>query len=221
MLRGFREGQQDALREVYRMHVEDVARHLRHGFSFSSRGRDHRFVGYGSAFELHDVLHETFLRAFEPRARDRYDGIRPYGPYLKAIARNIVLRGFRAREVSFPAIGDDVGEASMGHARFEADLGSPESLVARDEVRALVQAFLESLEPEERLLLRLRFVDGISQRDVAEKMGLGRQQVRGREERLRKRLVQYLQSRGETGLMPRGAMVPTWIVWMLLAEAWR
>ena len=221
VLRGFREGRQEALHEVYRMHAEEVARQLRYGFSFTSSGRAHRFVGYGSAFELHDVLHETFLRAFEPSARMRYDGIRPYGPYLKAIARNIVLRGFRAREVLFPSIGDETEGLDSAQLLDEPSRDSPEQLVAREEVRQLVQEFLETLAPEDRTLLRLRFMQGLSQRDAAEQMGLGRQRVRGREEKLRKQLVRFLARRGETGLLPSVAILPGWAVWALLMEAWR
>jgi RNA polymerase sigma factor (sigma-70 family) len=218
LLRGFREGRQAALREVYRLHADDVARQLRHGFSFTADGRTHRFVGYGSAFELHDVLHETFARAFDPGARARYDGIRPYGPYLKAIARNIVLRGFRAREVLFPSIDDDV-ESRGSVASTAANMASPEQLVAREQIRELVQAFLRSLAPDDRQLLRLRFIEGRSQRDVALELGLGRQQVRGREDKLRKQLVRYLQRRGEAGLV-HGALVPVWVLWALVVEVW-
>lgn len=221
MLRGFREGAPEALREVYRLHADEVARQLRHGFSFSSGGSVHRFVGYGSAFELHDVLHETFVRAFEPGARARYDGIRPYGPYLKAIARNVVLRAFRAREVLFPAIGEDGDGPAVIDVLAEPGAGSPEQQVARAEIRELVQTFLRELDPEEQMLLRMRFVEGKSQRDVATLMGLGRQQVRGREEKLRKRLVRYLQHRGEAGIVAGAAMVPLWMVGALVAEAWR
>ncbi|MGB1013782.1 MAG: RNA polymerase sigma factor, partial [Nannocystaceae bacterium] len=95
LLKGFRAGEHQALTTVYREHADDIARILRRGFAFNSAGKKLRFVGYHSGFELHDALHETFRRAFEPRARDGYDGIRPYGPYLRTIARNIVLQTFR------------------------------------------------------------------------------------------------------------------------------
>jgi len=51
-LRGFRDGEPAALRDVYRLHVGEVTGLLRHGFSFESAGRGHRFVGYDSAYEL-------------------------------------------------------------------------------------------------------------------------------------------------------------------------
>jgi RNA polymerase sigma-70 factor (ECF subfamily) len=210
-LRGVRCGGVEALTEVYRLHVHDVAGPLRHGFSFASRGRSHRFVGFSSAFELQDALHETFRRAFEPRARDGYDGIRPYGPYLKTIARNVVLRGFRAREVQFPEVDRD-GE--LGPIEIaDTESASPEDTVAGQQVRDVVAAYLATLESEDRRLLTLRFIDGKSQRDVADAVGLGRQQVRAREAKLRKGLLAYLRAQGEAGLVSAATAIAV-LAWM-------
>ena len=218
LLRSFREGETSALHEVYRRHAEDVAKQLRYGFAFQTAGRHHRFVGYRSAFELHDALHETFARAFEPRARQGYDGLRPYGPYLRAIARNVVLRGFRAREVQFPEIRAPGGSETSGASIEIVDetQTSPEQEVGRAQVRAVVQRFLDTLPEADRELLRVRFVEGKSQRDAAAVLGLGRQQIRGREVKLRKQMLRYLRDQGEEGLVAAGLVVP--LVGMPLAE---
>jgi RNA polymerase sigma factor (sigma-70 family) len=212
LLRGFREGRTEAFGEVYRRHADEVTKQLRYGFAFQAAGRHHRFVGCRSAFELHDALHETFRRAFEPPARERYDGLRPYGPYLRAIARNVVLRGFRDREVQFPevrAAGGSEGEAAAAPIEI-VDEGSqtPEQQVGRAQVRAVVQRFLETLPAPDRRLLEVRFVEGKSQRDAADELGLGRQQLRGREAKLRAQLLRYLRQQGEEGLVAAGLMLP-------------
>ncbi len=210
LLRDFRDGQTSALGEVYRLHAKDVASQLRYGFAFQAAGRHHRFVGCRSAFELHDALHETFRRAFEPRAREGYDGMRPYGPYLRAIARNVVLRGFRAREVQFPEVRED-GEGSGGPIEIvDESAQTPEQEVGRAQVRKVVQRFLDTLPADDRRLLELRFVDGKSQRDAADALGLGRQQVRGREVRLRKQMLRFLRDQGEEGLVAAGWVLPLW-----------
>ncbi len=199
ILRGFKAGERGALTEVYRRHAEEVALLLRHGFGFEAGGRRHRFVGFGSGFELQDVLHETFRRAFEPRARAAYDGIRPYGAYVTTIARNLVLRSFRAREILFPLDGDPSAAAGSIAAIDEGP--SPEREVHDAELRELVAGFLASLAPDERRLVELRFVEGLSQRDAAEALGLGRQRVRTREKQLRAKLLAYLRERGEAALV--------------------
>jgi RNA polymerase sigma-70 factor (ECF subfamily) len=177
---------------------------LHYGFSFSSAGRAHRFVGYGSAFELQDALHETFRLAFEPRARDGYDGIRPYGPYLKAIARNVVLKSFRAREKLFPTVDEVVGRGIESGVTVSEAPPSPEQHVQHGEIRELVEEFLRGLADEDRRLVETRFVEGLSQRDAAEVLGIGRQRIRTRELRLRKELMTFLRSRGEAGLVAHG-----------------
>ena len=199
LLSGFKAGDRAALTEVYRLHAEQVALLLRHGFSFESGATRHRFVGYGSGFELQDVLHETFRRAFEPRARTAYDGIRPYGAYVTTIARTLVLRSFRAREVLFPlADGEHPSAATLAPID---DGPSPEREVHDAEVRELVAAFLATLGPEQRRLVQLRFVEGMSQRDAAQALGLGRQRIRTSEKQLRRQLLVYLREHGETTLI--------------------
>ena len=69
---------------------------------------------------------------------------------------------------------------------------SPEQAVASAQVRKLVQEFLVTLSPDEQRLLQLRFVEGMSQRDAADQLSLGRQRLRGRETKLRKKLVRFL-----------------------------
>ena len=51
-----------------------------------------RFDGFRSAVDVHDVVHEVFRRAFEPRAREAYSGLTPFPGYLFVITRNVVLR---------------------------------------------------------------------------------------------------------------------------------
>lgn len=198
LLRAFKAGEREGLTTVYRMHAQEVALLLRHGFGFESGGRRHRFVGYGSGFELQDVLHETFRRAFEPAARAAYDGIRPYGSYVGTIARNLVLRSFRAREILFPLDG----ESTAGGLLTAVDVGpSPEREVHDGQVRELVAGFLATLEPDERALIEARYVQGMSQRDAADRLGLGRQRIRTHEKALRHKLLVYLREHGEAALV--------------------
>lgn len=205
LLQSFRGGERDALEQVYRQFSGDIALLLRRGFAFESRGRKRHFVGYRSAHDLHDALHETFRRAFEPSARQAYDGIRPYAPYLRTIARNLVLAEFRRREALFVDVADGVVE-SAGPLHVEV-APTPEQAVASKQVQQLMQSFLGQLDPKQRELLQLRFVDGLSQRDAAERLSLGRQRLRSAENKLRKKLVRYLKSRGEEELLPKASLL--------------
>jgi RNA polymerase sigma-70 factor (ECF subfamily) len=208
LLRGFRAGDREALADVYRRHADDVAAFLQRGFTFEAQARWYRFAGYGSAFDLQDALHQTFRLAFEPAARNGYDGVRPYGPYLLTIARNVALRAFRLREKLFaPLRGDEDGPPPFAAADAGEPGSSPEQQLLREQARAMVRAFLDGLSAQDRDLLQLRFVEGLSQRDAAERLGIGRQSVRSRETRLREQLVAYVRAREEPRAGLGGALV--------------
>jgi RNA polymerase sigma factor (sigma-70 family) len=185
-LQHFREGDPETLGRVYRAHAEALARMLR---AMAWRGR-----GFGqvrSALELENTVLETFARAFEPRTRAAYDGVRPYGHFLVGIARNVLLEQTRQREV---AVGlepfEEVGEAP------EEGEGLVQALEDR-EVEGLLASFKEGLTEEERRLFELRFgEEGVAQEGVAEQLGLTRIQVRRRELGLKTRLLEFLQARG-------------------------
>lgn len=189
----FRAGERGALEWVYAQHVEALIAFLRGGFAFDARGRSLRFTGFVSTFELHDAVQESFRRAFEPKARQSYDGLRPFAPWLLMIARNVVLKEYRRKDRLFV-------DAELADAKLETQ-GQPtgegmEHALERKRVRALVAEFVASLEPADQALLRARFVDGEAQRVVAERLGIGRQRLRTRESKLRERLVQFLVQRG-------------------------
>ena len=171
---------------VYQAHAEPLARMLR---AMAWRGR-----GFGQArgaLELENTVLETFARAFEPRTRAAYDGVRPYGYFLVGIARNVLLEQSRQREV---AVGlepfEEVGEVP------EEGTGMAQMLEDR-EVEGLLEGFKGELSEEERRLFELRFgEDGVAQEGAAEQLGLTRIQVRRRELGLKTRLLEYLQAHG-------------------------
>lgn len=184
-LQSFREGEPETLGRVYRVHAEALARMLR---AMAWRVRGGRMRG---TLEVENTVLETFARAFEPRTRTAYDGVRPYGHFLVGIARNVLLEQTRQREVAvglepFEEVGD-VPEEAAGTAQTMED----------QEVDGLLARFKEALSPEERSLFELRFgEESLAQESAAERLGLTRIQVRRREFGLKTRLLEFLQARG-------------------------
>ncbi|WP_257460072.1 RNA polymerase sigma factor [Archangium lipolyticum] len=169
---------------MYRAHAEALARGL--------RAMAWRRVGHArGALELENTVLETFARAFEPRTRAAYDGVRPYGHFLVGIARNVLLEQSRQREV---AVGLEPFEGK-GEVPEEG-AGLAQTLEDR-EVEALLASFKEGLTEEERRLFELRFgEEELAQEGAAERLGLTRIQVRRRELGLKTRLLEFLQARG-------------------------
>ncbi|MDY7233095.1 RNA polymerase sigma factor [Hyalangium rubrum] len=187
----FREGAPEVLGEVYRAHAERLARTLR---AAAFRGR--AFAHLRGALEVENTVLETFARAFEPRTRLAYDGVRPYAQFLMGIARNVVLEQSRSREV---VAGLEPGDEN---ATLDWELGGTGSsedmqqLLEDREVEELLQDFKGGLSAEERELFELRFTEGLAQESAAERVGLTRIQVRRREKGIKQRLLEFLQARG-------------------------
>jgi len=191
-LRRFRDGAPEVLGEVYRAHAEPLARALR-AVAFRGRG----FAHLQGALEVENTVLETFARAFEPRTRLAYDGVRPYAQFLMGIARNVVLEQSRSREVVAGLGPQDEGSVvnwELGAAA--GDGGGVEQQLEDQEVEALLRSFKEALSPQERELFELRFTEGLAQESAAERVGLTRIQVRRREKGLKQRLLDFLQARG-------------------------
>ncbi|MCH9684440.1 MAG: sigma-70 family RNA polymerase sigma factor, partial [Deltaproteobacteria bacterium] len=90
----------------------------------------------------------------------------------------------------------------------DAEQATPEQEIGRAQVRAVVGRFLDTLPDADRRLLTVRFIEGKSQRDAAEILGLGRQQIRSRETKLRTQMLRYLRKQGEEGLVAASFVLP-------------
>ncbi|RIZ70297.1 MAG: RNA polymerase sigma factor [Methylococcales bacterium] len=134
-----------------------------------------------------DALQETFLSAWRHAASFRGEG--PALGWLLSIARHAVYRHFRGRagEPERMETMAELGEV----AGWGADLDPLDAFLMKDEVdRALAQ-----LTVEDRELLILREVEGLSNEDCARLLDLGLPALKSRLHRARLRFVAHL--RGE------------------------
>jgi RNA polymerase sigma-B factor len=128
-------------------------------------------------------LQETYLRAM--RAEDELAQELGRTPSLAEIACRLGLdpdRVLAALEVS-PArravsldIPAGVTDREQGVPLGER-LGEPDGELARLEARMLLEQAMANLSPRERQVMTLRFVDQLSQREVAERLGVSPVQV--------------------------------------------
>lgn len=174
----FRAGKKPALARVFTTYAPVV-------LAFA---RGH-LVRLGAVQDAPDVVQEVFLRALQPALRARYDGLRPYAGFLAGVTRNVVLeraRGGGSREVP-------TEEPHQHHLEsWTPGQALPDELFLAAEEQALVRAFMQQRPPEERLLITTRFVEGASQRDAADALGITRQTVRTLEDRVRTALRAFL-----------------------------
>lgn len=188
LLAAFREGHCEALERVYKQHVIDIATFLRRGFTYTSAGSPVLFPGFRSPSELDSAVQEVFVRAFEPRTRTAYDGLRPYGGFLIGIARNVALK-----EVERYATRDRRNEGLGDAEQLSTDCPTIEDNIDERRAKELVVTFLaECCDDRDRRLFSLRYDEGLAQEHAARAMGATRIQVRRWEKKLHLRLIRYL-----------------------------
>ncbi len=187
-LDAFRRGERAALARVFEEYGDDVARTIRSGTVVRTADGPLRVGGNLLEADVEALVHDTFIKAFAERARNSYDGIRPFGAWLATIARNVLL---------------DFGRAQSGkrHVAIEietlADPGpNQEDVVATHELRSLLGRFLLALDELDRGIFKLRFAQSRSRRDAGEVLGLSEMQVRRRDVRMKRDLVSFLRKNG-------------------------
>jgi RNA polymerase sigma factor (sigma-70 family) len=178
LLRRFREGEREALGQVYWTYVDRVEGLLRRRLTQ---------VGGSSPADLEDLVQEVFIRAFAPDTRLGYDGLRPYTPYLFTIARNTLIDWWRRRGRQVPT------SLTLDEAPDEvAVTEDPGGAYADARTMVVVERFVRGLVPELRAVHEARFDRGLSQRDAADALGIGRQTLRTLERRLTDQLREAL-----------------------------
>lgn len=208
LLDAFRRGDRAALTRVFRHYLDDVGRTVRAGVVVQVDGQRTRVGQRLPEHEVEAIIQETFAKAFSPKARESYDGIRPYGAWLATIARNLLVDRARGeRRDSRVVHVDDLGE--LADASTETD---PTWRLEEEQLGRLVGQVKQTLEEPDRSIFRLRFEEQKSFRETALALGVSEIVVRRRDTRLRARILDLLRSEGflenakvriGTSLLPR------------------
>lgn len=137
-----------------------------------------------------DVFQETMLVAW--RRLDDYDRSRPFGPWLRGIAANLVLE--HRRKNARAALACDPGVLEGLDRRFESLARAPGDSF-RDRVERL-RICMGRLPERLREVVELVYSRGLLLREVAESLGAEEEAVKKRVQRARLALEQCLQAVG-------------------------
>jgi RNA polymerase sigma-70 factor (ECF subfamily) len=166
-------GQQSAYGELMRRHRDGVFR--------LARGH------VGDATEALDITQETFIAAFA--ALTRYDGARPFRLWIARIAINKCHDWARRRAVRrFFTFARPIEEA----VAVADDALTPESELQSRAELAQIHAAIAALPGNLKDVLLLRTIEGMSQADAAQALGVSEKAVETRLYRARNKLAEQL-----------------------------
>jgi RNA polymerase sigma-70 factor (ECF subfamily) len=137
--------------------------------------------------DVDDVVQESLLRVWRRRAAEP---VRSAKAFLFRVARNIALNTVR-RERRSPVVAvTDLSELFVLDHRTNA----AEAAIRNQEIEFLVEA-VESLPSRCREIFLLRRLQGVSQKDIAARLGLSEQTVQVQAARGLHRCEEYLRRR--------------------------
>lgn len=119
--------------------------------------------------EIQDVAQEAFIKAY--KALPRFRGDAAFYTWLYRIAVNTAKNHLVSRSRRPPGSDVDIADAEFyeGPSALK-DIDNPESELAGEELRQVVQAALDALPADLRTALSLREFDGLSYEDIADVM---------------------------------------------------
>jgi len=151
--------------------------------------------------DAEDVLQETFMKAYEHL--DQFEGNSKFYTWIVRIAVNQALMKLRRRKTDRSVSLDetiDTGEDTV--VREIAAWGEdPEQRFSREELGAILDSAIQSLEPPYRSVFVLRDIDELSTEETADVLGLSVPAVKSRLLRarlqLREKLTRFFKRKGD------------------------
>jgi len=137
-----------------------------------------------SMADLEEIVDDLLLRLTEAQFSAKARKARGHAGYFRMIIRRRLIDRARSERREFLARAE-AAELFEGAAFNAADF---DDAVRSDEIEAKVKAILEKLEPNERRLLELSFLEMLRPRDIADQLGVSPGTVAVRLHRLLKTL---------------------------------
>lgn len=153
---------------------------------------------------VRDLSQESFIRAFA--GLPKYRAEMPFGGWLRAIVANVCYDELRRRQRRPEELVADFGASEHAWMQLVND-ATPEDIVEaaeqRREAHDLAHKLLDSLRPEDRMVMVLKETEGLSVSEIADLMGWSEAKVKIRAFRAR----QIMKKQAERILSARRARI--------------
>lgn len=144
-------GKQECFAELFRRHAEAIGKGCR--------------ASLGSVRAAEDITQEAFLNAC--RSIARFHG-GSFGAWLHTIARNLCINYLKARENATDPLPETEEELPVPRRNNENDVA----------VIDQVKAVLNLLPDDQRLVLKLSYIEGFTYKETAERLGFSQKKVK-------------------------------------------
>ena len=145
---------------------------------YSRRVRDYIRMMVKDTDVADDIFQETFIKAVRVIDEGRYADKGKFLSWVLRIAHNQVIDHFRAGRAAATVGESSAGYNILGTMRF-AERTVEDSIVA-EQTSAEVRALVEELPDEQREVVRMRYYEGLSFKEIAEHTGVSINTALGR-----------------------------------------
>lgn len=145
-------------------------RYVLEAFPFESRIRARLYRYTRNCDDVDELLQEMYVRLLTLGARDR-PVIGSFEAFVMTVARNIASDWLRHQKVvSITLVADLDAETAAAE-------GQPDELASIEEELGVLADIVDSMPPRQRQVFRLRKVYGLSQKEIARKLGISENTV--------------------------------------------
>lgn len=156
----------------------------------------YRIIGH--AQEAEDLTQEVFLTVYEKMYQ--FDANKKFAPWIYRIATNTSISALRKRKKTVMVNFDEAYSAPVDScAPFQ--MGDPHSVFEQRELHREIDAAIMALPENYRVVITLRYQMDLDNHEIAETLGISKENVEVKVHRARKALQKILlTSRAERGI---------------------
>jgi RNA polymerase sigma-70 factor (ECF subfamily) len=142
--------------------------------------------------EAEEIAQEVFIKAYSKL--ESFDRLRKFSSWIFKIAHNATIDHMRKRRIATVPLETPPEEgAQLADILAGPESEGPEQVAVRGEMALALDQAMETLRPEQREILLLRFQHGLSYGELAEVMSLPLGTIKTHLHRARKHLAQCLE----------------------------
>jgi len=148
----------------------------------------------GQYQEAEDITQEVFINVYEKLYQ--FDSNKKFGPWIYRIATNASISALRKKKKVITLDFDETfGKAYEDY--YTADSGDPQLMFEREELKIFTDKAINELPENYRVVIILRYQKDLNNQEIAEVLGVSKENIEVRVHRARKALRKIVEKHWE------------------------